>query len=78
MFSKTFKLLQQEAFLARSSLLAGLDELLRANVIETDKGRFYGAFFLLSIGLERLMKLLIVCHHMANNHSSYATQQKRR
>lgn len=67
MIGNKFVLIQQEAFLARSSLLSGLDALRKANVSDSDKGKFYEAFFLLSIGLERLMKLMIVCHHMACN-----------
>lgn len=67
MLGEKFLLIQQEAFLARSSLLSGLDALRKANVSDTDKGKFYEAFFLLSIGLERLMKLMVVCHHMAKN-----------
>ena len=67
MLSKRYQLIQQEAFLARSSLLSGLDALRKANVSDTEKGKFYEAFFLLTIGLERLMKLMVVCHHMAKN-----------
>jgi len=67
LLGEKFLLIQQEAFLARSSLLSGLDALRKANVNDTDKGRFYESFFLLSIGLERLMKLMVICHHMANN-----------
>lgn len=67
MLGKNFQLIQQEAFLARSALLSGLDALAKANISDVEKGTFYEAFFLLSIGLERLMKLMIVCHHMATN-----------
>lgn len=67
MLGGDFLLLQQEAFLARSSFLSGLNALRNANVSDAEKGRFYEAFFMLSIAFERLMKLIVVCHHMANN-----------
>jgi hypothetical protein len=52
MLSESFVLFQQEGFLARSSLLAGLNALRKANIDDTNKGLFYSAFFELSIGFE--------------------------
>lgn len=67
MFSESFTLFQQEGFLTRSSLLAGLNALRKANIDDTNKGLFYSAFFELSIGFERLMKLILVIDYMAKN-----------
>lgn len=58
-------LLQQEGYLIRSSLFLGLNALRAATV--ADKGQCYTAFFQLSISLERLLKTILVIHHMANN-----------
>ena len=60
-----FSLLQQEGYLTRSCLYIGLSAIKRAN-IET-KGDFYVAFFQLSIGLERLMKLTLILDYMATH-----------
>lgn len=76
MLSESFALFQQEGFLARSSLLAGLNALRKANVDDTNKGLFYSAFFELSIGFERLMKLVLVIDHMANNDLCPMTDQE--
>lgn len=76
MLSESFALFQQEGFLARSSLLAGLNALRKANVGDTNKGLFYSAFFELSIGFERLMKLVLVIDHMAKNDLYPMTDQE--
>lgn len=76
MLSESFALFQQEGFLARSSLLAGLNALRKANVDDTNKGLFYSAFFELSIGFERLMKLVLVIDHMAKNDLRPMTDQE--
>lgn len=67
MLSESFALFQQEGILARSSLLAGFNALRKANVDDVNKGLFYSAFFELSIGFERLMKLVLVIDHMAKH-----------
>ena len=67
MFSESFVLFQQEGYLTRSSLLTGFNALRKANIDETRKGLFYSAFFELSIGLERLLKLILVIDHMSKN-----------
>lgn len=64
-FSPTFVLLQQEAYLARGSLSAGLTSL--RNAIFPDKAAFYLGFFNTSIGFERVMKLIVVVDHMLQN-----------
>lgn len=67
MLNESFSLFQQEGFLARSSLLSGFNALLKANIDDTNKGSFYSAFFEISIGFERLMKLVLVIDNMAKN-----------
>jgi hypothetical protein len=65
-FSATWFLLQQEGLLAQACLCNGLTALRRANL--GDKmGLFYSAFFELSIGLERTLKLVLILDHMAKN-----------
>lgn len=66
-FSRTFTLLQQEGHLARASLLAGIDFLLRANLDERKIGNFYSSFFQLTIGIERILKLVVITNHMLEN-----------
>jgi hypothetical protein len=64
-FSPTFVLLQQEAYLARGSLSAGLTSLRNAKF--PDKAAFYPGFFNTSIGFERVMKLIVAVDHMLQN-----------
>ena len=64
-FPVSFLLLQQEAYLIRTSIAQGLTLLRCANIGE--KGQYYGAFFGLSIGLERLLKVIIILDYMAQN-----------
>lgn len=71
-FSPTFVLLSQEAYLARSSLAGGLTSL--RNATFPDKGAFYAGFFNTSIGLERVMKLIVVVDHMLQ--SNYVPPSK--
>lgn len=63
-FSETFDLLVQEAHLAKNTLLSGFDLLLKANLNSDLDGYFYSAFFHTSIGIERLLKLVVVVDHM--------------
>jgi hypothetical protein len=58
-------MLAQEGSLTQSALLSGLEFLCKANYDK--KGSFYSAFFQLSIGLERLMKIVIILDYKANN-----------
>lgn len=58
----TYSLLAQEGYLISSCLATGLNELRKANVHH--KGAFYTALFNLSIGLERLMKAVVIIDHM--------------
>lgn len=60
-------LLLKEAHIASSSIRYGLNALCRANIYA--KGDYYQAFFQLSIGLERLMKLIIIENYRGTNNS---------
>ena len=66
MFSATWFLLEQEGLLAQACLCNGLTALRRANLGDK-KGLFYSAFFELSIGFERMLKLVLILDHMARN-----------
>lgn len=66
-FDRRFSLLVQEANLAKNSLLSGFDLLLKANFFQDKDGYFYSAFFHLSIGIERFLKLAVVTHYMLSN-----------
>ena len=63
MFRDSFFLLQQEGYLIRTLIAQGLTALRSANLDE--KGQYYAAFFGLSIGFERLLKVIIILDHMA-------------
>lgn len=67
MFSEKFKLLQQEGYLTQSSLCQGLTFLRKANLGESERGLFYSAFFQLSIGIERFMKIVVLLDYMSKN-----------
>ncbi|MGG7670860.1 hypothetical protein [Pseudomonas sp. WC2] len=72
-FSRTFTLLQQEGHLARASLLLGMDLLLKSNLDERSIGNFYSAFFQLTIGFERILKLIVIANHMLENNYNSLT-----
>jgi len=61
----TYSLLAQEGHLISSCLTTGLTELRSADV--HNKGAFYTALFNLSIGLERLLKVIVIIDHMVTN-----------
>lgn len=65
-FTPTWYLLEQEGLLAQACLCNGLTALRRANLGDK-KGLFYSAFFELSIGFERVLKLVLILDHMARN-----------
>ncbi|HUX82317.1 MAG TPA: hypothetical protein VMV35_05735 [Halothiobacillus sp.] len=66
-FDRRFALLVQECHLTKNMLLSGFDLLLKANLYQERDGYFYSAFFSISIGMERLLKLALVTHHMLTN-----------
>ena len=67
--NKTWFLLEQEGLLARACLCNGLTALGQANLGDR-KGFYYSAFFELSIGFERMMKLVLILDHMSRHHLS--------
>lgn len=68
-FSREEKLLLIEGSLTAFALADGLDCLRKANVYE--KGMYYKAFFSLSIGLERLLKLIIMYEYRIRNNGNF-------
>jgi hypothetical protein len=64
-FSTRWIKLQQECYLIEACLTQGLTALRQADL--SKKGLFYSAFFQLAIGLERLMKIILIIEHMADN-----------
>ena len=66
MFSMTFLALQHEGFLTHSCISSGLTEIRNANIGDS-KGRFYTGFFQLTIGMERIAKLVLIVDHMLEN-----------
>lgn len=76
MFSEQYHLLSQEAHLTKSSLLSGLDSLKKANL--DDRGLFYSGLFQLSIGLERLMKIVVLLDYKVENSYSNPTNRELR
>ncbi|WP_221887201.1 hypothetical protein, partial [Vibrio cholerae] len=66
-FEEEYRLLSQEGHLTKSSLLAGLDAIRRANIDDYGRGFFYSGLFELSIGFERLMKIVVILQHKLEN-----------
>lgn len=76
MFGEEYRLLSQEGHLTKSSLLSGLDAIKKANI--DDRGLFYSGMFQLSIGIERLLKIVILLDHkLQNNYSNLTNKQLR-
>lgn len=73
-FPPSFLLLQQEGCLISSCLALGLTELRNAHV--HNKGAFYTALFNLSVGIERLLKAIVIIDHMLNNRLSVPTKKE--
>jgi hypothetical protein len=65
--------LLREAALVRHLLGSGVTALGRADYA-TGLGEYYSAFFGLSIGLERLAKLVLVADYAISNHSQMPPQ----
>jgi len=70
-FPPEFLLLQQEGYVFRSCLCQGLTELRNANL--NQKGLYYSAFFQLSIGLERLLKVIVIIDYVATHNLAFPT-----
>lgn len=75
-FDKKFSLLTQEAHLVKNTLLSGFDLLLKANFFQDKEGYFYSAFFHISIGMERILKLVVVTDHMLSNNYQTPTKEQ--
>jgi len=75
-FPRSFVLLQQEALLANASLLSGFEYLVKANFDDKGVGAYYAAFFDLTIGFERIMKLAIIADHMVKNNFEPPSEKK--
>ena len=73
-FPPSFLLLQQEGYLISSCLTIGLTELRAANV--HNKGAFYSSLLNLSVGIERLLKAIIIMEHMLKNNLSVPTKKQ--
>jgi hypothetical protein len=65
--TRKFGFLIQEAQLTKNSILSSFDLLRKANYFQDKDGYFYSAFFHMTIGLERLMKLVLVTDFMLKN-----------
>ena len=64
-FKEEEKLLLIEGELTDTMLLLGLDCLRRANIYQ--KGLYYQAFYSLGVGIERLLKLIIITKYRVDN-----------
>lgn len=65
MFTPEGLIFRQEISLAQHALLSGLDYL--RNFDYTKQGSLYPAFFQLSIGIERFLKLVLIVDHKVKN-----------
>jgi hypothetical protein len=65
--SSEFNDLLQECHLAQSSILSGIEFLVKANIYDNKDGLFYSSFFNLSIGVERFLKIALVTEYMYSN-----------
>ena len=67
--------LRRESQLVRHLLGSGVTALGRANYAD-QAGEYYTAFFGLSVGIERLAKLILVAHYALSNQGSLPPQSK--
>lgn len=65
--NSNFNDLLQESYLAGTSILSGIEYLLKAELYGNKDGLFYSAFFSLSIGIERFLKISLVSEYMFQN-----------
>ncbi len=72
-FAPSFFLLRQETLLVESSLAAGVTAVRNGTLM--DRGKLYSGFFQLSIGMERLFKLILVIDFMVSNRLSRPTNK---
>ncbi|GEM_PF-1900170 len=67
LYPKSFWLLQQEAILANSCILTGFEFMVKGGFDDRYKGHYYTSFFQISIGIERILKLIFISDHMLKN-----------
>lgn len=77
MLGRQFGLLLQEGHLTRSSLMSGFGFLNRADYQEK-KGDYYSAFFQLSIGVERIIKIAYILNFKLENNMRLPTDKELR
>ncbi|WP_421298117.1 hypothetical protein [Aeromonas veronii] len=70
----SYLLLEQEGYLISSCLGSGLTALRSAHV--HNKGGFYSSLFNLSIGLERLLKAIVIIEHITANSLSMPSKKQ--
>lgn len=73
MDTKSNRLICQEAFLAKSCLITGFNLLSRTGLDEKKIGNFYSGWFQLTIGFERLMKIVLTADKVVNNDGQPST-----
>jgi hypothetical protein len=76
MFPDAWHALGREAGLAAGQIATGVTALGKASY--TDKGRYAQAFFGLSIGLERMAKLILIADHCIENQGRFLTDRELR
>lgn len=69
MFTEKERLLANEASLTSSLLGNGLNALRKANIY--NKGLYYQAFFSLSIGVERLLKIILITQYRCEHNEEF-------
>jgi hypothetical protein len=74
MFNEKERLLANEATLTASMLSSGLHALRKANTFQ--KGLFYQAFFSLSIGIERLLKIIIIAQYRCKTKGEFPANKQ--
>lgn len=70
-FTEKEKLLANEAHLTKAMLISGLNSLRRSNIVL--KGEYYQAFFALSIGFERMLKIIYISAHRTEHNGNFPT-----
>lgn len=65
MLGDSFNQFMVESYLVSSSICGGLTALRKCS--PHDKGSFYSSFFQLSVGMERLFKIVFILNHMIEN-----------
>ena len=64
MHSKKFRIIIQEGHLSRGAIINGFNAILDSDYSDKNRGNIYVALFQLSIGIERLLKIVVVLEYM--------------